>query len=112
MPVEEIGSRKTVAIAGGRLKTDAIRSVLSSGLLSGLITDERTAVGLVAKDGLQPRAAAAGRVANELSAKWNGWAEGIDDESGLSIRMLRSGRETRKATGRPAAPWMSIRRKN
>ena len=34
MPVEELGSQKTVAIAGGRLKTDAIRSVLSSSTIS------------------------------------------------------------------------------
>jgi DNA-binding transcriptional regulator LsrR (DeoR family) len=54
MPVEEIGSKKTVAIAGGPIKIEAIRGVLSSGLLSGLITDERTAAGLVAKDGRNP----------------------------------------------------------
>lgn len=58
MPVEEIGSRKTVAIAGGRLKTQAIRAVLSSGLLSGLITDERTARELVALADRAPRVAA------------------------------------------------------
>ena len=36
-----------VAIAGGKEKTCAIRSVLMSGCLSGLITDERTAHALV-----------------------------------------------------------------
>jgi DNA-binding transcriptional regulator LsrR (DeoR family) len=50
MSVEDIRPQKTVAIAGGRLKTDAIRSVLASGLLSGLITDESTAAEIVAKD--------------------------------------------------------------
>ena len=40
------GSR-IVAIAGGTMKTGAIRSVLKSRFLSGLITDERTARALV-----------------------------------------------------------------
>ena len=35
--------RRAVAIAGGPKKSQAIRAVLSSGLFSGLITDERTA---------------------------------------------------------------------
>lgn len=35
--------RRTVAIAGGPRKASAIRAVLNSGLLRGLITDERTA---------------------------------------------------------------------
>lgn len=41
--LEELRGRKIVAIAGGAEKTCAIRSVLMSGLLGGLITDERTA---------------------------------------------------------------------
>ena len=32
-----------IAVAGGTAKPDAIRAVLSSGLLHGLLTDERTA---------------------------------------------------------------------
>jgi len=48
MPAEEIGRHKTIAIAGGRSKTDAIRSVLASGLIYGIITDERTARALLA----------------------------------------------------------------
>jgi DNA-binding transcriptional regulator LsrR (DeoR family) len=44
---EELKGRRVVAAAGGADKTDAIRSVLRSGLLSGLITDERTARRLV-----------------------------------------------------------------
>ena len=44
---EELKGRRVVAAAGGADKTDAIRSVLKSGLLSGLITDERTARRLV-----------------------------------------------------------------
>ncbi len=48
MPAEEIGRRKTVAIAGGRSKIEPIRAVLASGLIHGLITDERTAKALLA----------------------------------------------------------------
>ncbi len=39
----ELRERRIVAIAGGEEKTCAIRSVRMSGLLAGLITDERTA---------------------------------------------------------------------
>jgi DNA-binding transcriptional regulator LsrR (DeoR family) len=45
--LEDLRGRKIVAIAGGAEKTCAIRSVLMSGLLGGLITDERTAYALV-----------------------------------------------------------------
>jgi DNA-binding transcriptional regulator LsrR (DeoR family) len=48
MPAEEIGRRKTVAIAGGRTKVEAIKAALASGLIFGLITDERTAKALIA----------------------------------------------------------------
>ena len=48
MPFEEIGRQKTVAIAGGRSKIEPIRGVLASGLIHGLITDERTAKALIA----------------------------------------------------------------
>ena len=48
MPAEEIGRRRTVAIAGGRTKVEAIKAVLASGLIFGLITDERTAKALIA----------------------------------------------------------------
>lgn len=41
--LDQLRGRKIVAIAGGSEKTCAIRSVLMSGLLGGLITDERTA---------------------------------------------------------------------
>lgn len=44
---EELKGRRIVAVAGGKVKIRAIRSVLSSGFLSGLITDERTARALV-----------------------------------------------------------------
>ena len=43
MSAPDIGRRPTVAIAGGLSKVDAIRAVLASGLLHGLITDEGTA---------------------------------------------------------------------
>jgi erythritol transport system ATP-binding protein len=42
-PLEALRGRRSVAGAGGAIKVDAIRAVLASGLLSGLITDERTA---------------------------------------------------------------------
>ncbi|OYX41677.1 MAG: DNA-binding transcriptional regulator [Rhodobacterales bacterium 32-67-9] len=44
--LDTLKGRKIVAIAGGTEKTCAIRSVLMSGCLSGLITDERTAIAL------------------------------------------------------------------
>ena len=43
LELDQLRGRKIVAIAGGSEKTWAIRSVLMSGLLGGLITDERTA---------------------------------------------------------------------
>ncbi len=46
-PVEALRGRRIVAMAGGAIKVDAIRAVLASGLLSGLITDERTARAIV-----------------------------------------------------------------
>ncbi len=44
--LEDVKDTRVVAVAGGKDKTCAIRSVLMSGCLSGLITDERTAVAL------------------------------------------------------------------
>lgn len=44
---EDLDSRRIVAVAGGRVKLPAIESVLRSRILSGLITDERTARSLV-----------------------------------------------------------------
>jgi erythritol transport system ATP-binding protein len=46
-PVASLRGRRIVAVAGGAVKVDAIRAVLASRLLSGLITDERTARGIV-----------------------------------------------------------------
>lgn len=43
MSAPDIARRATVAVAGGLSKIDAIRAVLGSDLLHGLITDERTA---------------------------------------------------------------------
>ncbi|MEX3985042.1 sugar-binding transcriptional regulator [Paraburkholderia sp. EG287A] len=45
-PLADLTSRRIVAIAGGASKIAAIRAVLKSGLLSGLITDEATALAL------------------------------------------------------------------
>ncbi len=44
--LEALKGKRIVAIAGGKEKTNAIRSVLKSGCLRGLITDERTAQAL------------------------------------------------------------------
>jgi len=43
MAAADIGRQKTVAVAGGRSKINAIKAVLASGLLQGIIVDERTA---------------------------------------------------------------------
>lgn len=43
LPLADLENTKIVAVAGGAMKIRAIRSVLRSRLLSGLITDERTA---------------------------------------------------------------------
>jgi len=43
MSAADIGRQKTIALAGGRTKVKAIRAVLSSGLVHGIIVDERTA---------------------------------------------------------------------
>jgi len=43
LPLDELKGRRIVAVAGGTVKTDAVHAVLQSGLLTGLITDERTA---------------------------------------------------------------------
>jgi DNA-binding transcriptional regulator LsrR (DeoR family) len=51
----ELKSHKIVALAGGTSKTQAIRAILESGLLFGLITDEATALRLVkSKPGREP----------------------------------------------------------
>jgi DNA-binding transcriptional regulator LsrR (DeoR family) len=44
--LERLRNRKIVALAGGSDKIEAIRSILASGLLHGLITDEATATRL------------------------------------------------------------------
>ena len=43
LDIEELKLGRMVAVAGGTLKPAAIRAVLESGLLHGLLTDERTA---------------------------------------------------------------------
>jgi DNA-binding transcriptional regulator LsrR (DeoR family) len=48
--IETLRGREMVAIAGGRSKTKAIRAVLRSRLLTGLITDESTARQLTAEE--------------------------------------------------------------
>jgi DNA-binding transcriptional regulator LsrR (DeoR family) len=43
---DDLANRRVVAVAGGESKVCAIHAILRSGLLSGLITDERTAQAL------------------------------------------------------------------
>lgn len=53
--ITDLRAHDIVALAGGTTKTQAIHAILSSGLLSGLITDEATARRLVnAKPGQPP----------------------------------------------------------
>lgn len=47
LPRQALKDRRIVALAGGKIKVRAIRSVLKSGFLRGLITDERTAHALM-----------------------------------------------------------------
>ena len=47
---DDLEGRRIVAVAGGVVKTRAIRSILQSRKLSGLITDERTARALIADE--------------------------------------------------------------
>ncbi|MDX3925026.1 MAG: sugar-binding transcriptional regulator [Shinella sp.] len=44
---DQLRDRRIVAVAGGKIKVPAIRAVLASGLLAGLITDEATAQALM-----------------------------------------------------------------
>ncbi|MGN6550081.1 MAG: sugar-binding transcriptional regulator [Pararhizobium sp.] len=46
---DQLKDRNIVAVAGGKVKVQAVRSVLESRYLSGLITDERTARAIVAE---------------------------------------------------------------
>ena len=53
LPVDRLRNRRIVAVAGGAAKVEAIRAVLASGLLNGLLTDESTARAIVeASEGL------------------------------------------------------------
>lgn len=54
LDVKDLRGRRLLAIAGGESKVAPIRSILNSGLLYGLVTDEVTARGL-AKDHPGPR---------------------------------------------------------
>jgi DNA-binding transcriptional regulator LsrR (DeoR family) len=48
MSAADIGRQRTVAVAGARSKVNAIKAVLASGLIYGIIVDERTARALTA----------------------------------------------------------------
>lgn len=45
--LDDLANSRIVAVAGGEEKTQAIGSILMSGFLNGLITDERTAIALL-----------------------------------------------------------------
>jgi DNA-binding transcriptional regulator LsrR (DeoR family) len=47
LSLQDLRGKNIVAIAGGKEKACAIKSALKRGMLSGLITDERTAQTLV-----------------------------------------------------------------
>jgi erythritol transport system ATP-binding protein len=47
LPLDRLKGRRIVAVAGGKVKVAAIRAVLASGLLTGLIIDERSARAIV-----------------------------------------------------------------
>ncbi|WP_300530756.1 sugar-binding domain-containing protein [uncultured Mameliella sp.] len=49
-PLDRLKGRRIVAVAGGEIKIHAIKAVLESGLLSGLIIDEHTARAIVDMD--------------------------------------------------------------
>ena len=59
LPLDQLQNRRIVAVAGGAVKIEAIKAVLESGLLSGLITDEHTAraIGDLVRAGTIRRAA-------------------------------------------------------
>ncbi|MFB2551962.1 sugar-binding transcriptional regulator [Ensifer soli] len=57
---DALAGRRVVAVAGGRRKAPAIHAVLCSGLLKGLVTDERTASALVSGSIEDETASAAG----------------------------------------------------
>ncbi|MCF3639305.1 sugar-binding transcriptional regulator, partial [Rhizobium sp. TRM95111] len=46
---DQLRDRRIVAVAGGKIKLPALKAVLASGWLSGLITDEATALALMGK---------------------------------------------------------------
>jgi len=64
LPRDQLKGRRIVAVAGGKVKVQAIKSVLESRYLSGLITDECTARALVEQSRLDDAAGAAKRRAN------------------------------------------------
>lgn len=48
--LDHLRGRRIIAVAGGTMKTNAIKAILESGLLCGLIIDEHTARAIVDKD--------------------------------------------------------------
>jgi DNA-binding transcriptional regulator LsrR (DeoR family) len=50
LPPTELGSAQIVGVAGGLEKVAAVRAALRGGLITGLVTDERTAAAVLAGD--------------------------------------------------------------
>lgn len=61
--IEDLRSHEIVALAGGTSKIKAVRAVLASGLLSGLITDETSARRLIKESSAQAAGRKNGRTA-------------------------------------------------
>jgi DNA-binding transcriptional regulator LsrR (DeoR family) len=59
LPRKRLKGRRIVAVAGGAVKVPAIKAVLESRYLSGLITDERTAEALLQQGSVSDRTGAA-----------------------------------------------------
>lgn len=68
LPRERLKGRRIVAVAGGKVKVRAIKAVLESRYLSGLITDETTARALVGQRAAGQTSDAAKRKANGASS--------------------------------------------
>ena len=69
--LEDLKGKSVVAIAGGEAKIAAIAAVLRSGVLTGLVTDERTATRLVAngRDAAPPAAGPRAKTQGTIETK-------------------------------------------
>jgi len=80
LPLSAMRGREVIALAGGAEKTDALLSVLRSGVLSGLITDEPTARRLLER--LTTREPTTGRkqcTRKPATSRLDSWPDGSAD---------------------------------